>query len=276
MWNNGGPSAPSIQAHVFDSTTLLDSNGKTIDEYIQSCFASKTRYSANDSYYHNPLRADQIMNFFKDIKQLNYFYVQGATRGSAFPYNNSKGCQTERTYHDGSTPSTFNYSDIVWHDQIYYRYYNGSTEYHWDEHTTSNFLTFTLYSSGDMKPKTLIDLSIWGGFYVNNYAAKHNSYSEYGDITDVTKYVLAPIKPSYQNMMNVSVPTVSSNELSTAINLVYSTAGLEKNAIDIPCGEPPPTTYSTVYHDAYTSCQLWDFYFFSHVNYCTLENVSVA
>ena len=116
LWSSGGPSAPSLQARVFDANTLLDINGKTIDEYIQSCFSSKIRYSGSDTYYHNPLRADQIMNLFKDIKQLNYFYSHGGTSGSAVPYTQHRGCETERTYTPSQDPTTFTYDGYVWYD----------------------------------------------------------------------------------------------------------------------------------------------------------------
>lgn len=68
MWDSGSPTMPNLQPHDFED----DSTG--LRQYIQDSFGSKTRYSANDSYYHNPLRADQMMNLFKDVKQLNYFY----------------------------------------------------------------------------------------------------------------------------------------------------------------------------------------------------------
>lgn len=193
LWNFGSPTMPNLQPHDFGD----DSTG--LQQYIQDSFGSKTRYSANDSYYRNPLRADQMMNLFKDVKQLNYFYRNGGSRGSAVPYNYSRGCTTERTYSDGSSPDTFTY-DYVWYDQIYYKYYDSELEYHWDEHPTSKYLTFSLYSSGDMIPKTLVELAIWGGFYVTNYAGKMNEYSEYGDVTNKTSYVFVPIKSAYTNM----------------------------------------------------------------------------
>ena len=96
MWERGSPTMPSLQPHDFGN----DAEG--LWQYIQDSFGSKTRYSANDSYYHNPLKADQIMNLFKDVKQLNYFYRNGGSSGSVVPYNFSKGCTTERTYSEGS------------------------------------------------------------------------------------------------------------------------------------------------------------------------------
>lgn len=194
MWDDGSPTMPNLQPHDFGD----DSTG--LRQYILDSFGSKTRYSENDSYYHNPLRADQIMNLFKDVKQLNYFYRQGGGRGSAVPYNSSRECVTERTYSDGHSPDTFTYSGYVWYDSIYYKSYDSTVEYHWDEHPTSKSLTFSLYSSGDMIPKTLVELAIWGGFYVTNYAGKMNEYSEYGDVTNKTTYVFVPIKSAYTNM----------------------------------------------------------------------------
>ena len=165
----------------------------------------------------------------------------------------------------------------MWYDQIYYEYEEDVLGYHWDEHIISSYLTFSVKSdTTDLIPKTLIDLSIWGGFYVTNYAGKRNIYDEYGSITNEYKYVLAPIKSSYQNMTSVTQPTVSSSELQTAVNLVYSTSGLGKSSIYIPCGDPPDDgVWHKVYHSARSNCQLLDIYYFSHVRYCTLENVSV-
>ena len=146
----------------------------------------------------------------------------------------------------------------------------------WEEHVQSNYFNFTAYSYGDQIAKTLIDLKIWVGCYVYNYAGKMNAYSEYGDVTNVTKYVLVPLKDTYVDMTNVSVPTVTSNELSAMINLAFSTAGLAKDASAIPCGDPPTSIWDTVYYDATSNLQPWDVYFFSHPRYCTLENVSVS
>jgi hypothetical protein len=63
---------------------------------------------------------------------------------------------------------------------------------------------------------------------------------------------------------------VSDSELNAAINLAYSTAGMEKNALDIPCGLPAGS-YHTIHHDAYSQCQLWDIIYLTHPFYCTLE-----
>ena len=126
-----------------------------------------------------------------------------------------------------------------------------------------------------MIPKTLVDVLIWIGCYVYNYAGKMNEYSEFGDETNVTKYVLVPLKSSYQRYSGNSVPTVSSSELNAAVDLAYSTAGLQKNPLNIPCSEPYGTNRS-IHYDATSYCELWDIYYFSHVRYCTLENVSVS
>ena len=93
-------------------------------------------------------------------------------------------------------------------------------------------------------------------------------------MTNKITYVFVPIKSAYTNMANVSVPTVSNTELDAAINLAYSTAGLKKNALEIPCGLPSGS-YHTLHHDAYSQCQLWDIIYFTHPFYCTLENVPV-
>lgn len=130
LWNWGGPSGPDLQPHVFNADTKLDDNGRTVGEYIQSCFASKTRYSGNDTY--TTLRADQIMNLFKDVKQLNYFYKQGGSRGGVVPYTMQRGCTSQRTYSDGSVPYDFDYSYHICYNSIYYRYYESQLEYHWD------------------------------------------------------------------------------------------------------------------------------------------------
>lgn len=265
LWDYGSPTAPNLQAHDFGN----DTSG--VDQYIQSSFGNKHRYSGYDSY--TELRSDQIMNFFKDIKQLNYFYAHGGTRGSAVPYQYQRGCEVEVT-ETGRQPYTTTYTTTVWYDYMYYQYYNNVLDHQLDNATTSNYLTFSLYSSGDMIPKTLVELSIWGGFWIRNYAEKMNEYSEIGDRTDVSKYILVPIKSAYTNMANVTVPQVSTLELNTAIDLAYTTGSLQKNARDIYC-TAPSGTYDRIYHQANSECQLWDIYFLTHVKYCNLENVAV-
>ena len=266
LWNYGSPTAPTLQAHNFGN----DNSG--IDQYIQNSFGSKTRYSGSDTY--TALRSDQIMNLFKDIKQLNYFYTVGGNRSSAVPYQYQRGCETETTYSDGSSPSHNTYSGYVWYDSIDERYYEGALDYSDVTTTISNYATFNVYSSGDMIPKTLVDLAIWGEFLLHNYAGKMNEYSEWGDSTDVYTYVLVPIKSAYTDMTNVTVPTITSNELNAAINLAFSTANLQKSSSNIPC-TAPSGQYSSIYHTATSYAELERIYYFTHVRYCNLENVNV-
>lgn len=62
---------------------------------------------------------------------------------------------------------------------------------------------------------------------VANYGGTDvDSISEY-------KYVVVPLKSGYTDMLNETVPSVNSSELNAAIDLAYSTGGLERNAADM-------------------------------------------
>lgn len=94
--------------------------------------------------------------------------------------------------------------------------------------TIANSLTFTERTSTPPNlAKTCVELQPWAEMEVSNYGGTDvDSISEY-------KYVIVPLKSGYTDMLNETVPTVNSSELNAAIDLAYSTAGLERNAADM-------------------------------------------
>lgn len=101
---------------------------------------------------------------------------------------------------------------------------------------------------------------------VANYGGTNaDSISEY-------KYAVVPLKSGYTDMLNVTMPSVNSSELDAAINLAYSTAGLERNAADITL---TPGTGDYTYRNATSTCRIWTLFYLIHFKYCTLEDVNI-
>ena len=113
-------------------------------------------------------------------------------------------------------------------------------------------------------------------FEVTNNGQTYDGNGNYGDNIYETKYVVVPLKSSWTDMLNETVPSVNTSELDTAINTAYSTAGLTKRAVDIPLTPvEPPYEGARTYRSASSYCRIWILFYLIHFKYCSLENVNI-
>lgn len=277
-WRSGSWSStkPDIPAGV------LDENQHWSD-YIRPYFTLTSQRSDGDTY--TVLDAEQVMNLFRDVKQLNYSYRLSG-RGSAVPYNWSESYTyrwheiENRPYYQPPDPDyDWTGSGYLWYDQENTSWYKGEgypsdIENSTTWKTINNSLTFTERTSTPPNlAKTCVEIQPWAEMEVANYG-QTSDYSGYGytDTISEYKYVIIPLKSGYTDMLNETVPTVNSSELDAAIDLAYSTAGLERNSADIPL---TLATGDHTYRDATSSCRVWTLFYLVHVKYCSLENINI-
>lgn len=278
-WRSGSWSStkPNIPAGVRDENSYWD-------EYIKQYFSlPSVPQSAGETY--TVLDAEQVMNLFRDVKQLNYSY-RTSGRGSAVPYNWSQSYTyrwheiENRPYYQPADPDYDSTgSGYLWYDQENTSWYKGEgypsdIENSTTWKTISNSLTFTERTSTPPNlAKTCVEIQPWAEMEVANYG-QTSDYSGYGytDTISEYKYVIIPLKSGYTDMLNETVPTVNSSELDAAINLAYSTAGLERNSADIPL---TLATGDHTYRSATSTCNIRTLFYLVHVKYCSLENVII-
>lgn len=239
MWNSGywSSRAPNIPAGVLDRYQQWE-------DYIRPYFTlPSTPQSAGDAY--TVLDAEQVLDLFRDVKELNYAYRLGG-RGSAVPYNYSQS-YTYRWHEEENRPAyqppSPDYdqtgSSYLWYDQGNWLWqksqgYPSDVANHTTWKTIANSLTFTERTSTPPNvAKTCVEIRPWAEMEVANYGQTSDYNGQSGERVSEYKYAVVPLKSGYTDMLNETVPTVNSSELDAAINLAYSTAGLERNAEDI-------------------------------------------
>lgn len=138
-------------------------------------------------------------------------------------------------------------------------------------------MTFTERTSSTPNlRKTCVEILPYGEFEVTNNGQTYDGNGGYGDNIYITKYVVVPLKSSWTDMLNETVPSVNTSELDTAINTAYSTAGLTKRAVDIPLTPVTPSWEGArTYRSASSYCRIWSLFYLIHFKYCTLENVNI-
>ena len=141
----------------------------------------------------------------------------------------------------------------------------------------NNSLTFTERTSSPPNlKKTCVEILPYAEFEVTNNGQTYDGNGGYGDNIYETKYVVVPLKSSWTDMLNETVPSVNTSELDTAINTAYSTAGLTKRAVDIPLTPVTPSYEGArTYRSASSYCRIWSLFYLIHFKYCTLENVNI-
>ena len=174
MTSGFSPRRPNVVAYDLGDGSIWD--------YVRSCYYPVTQYSATDTY--TVLDSAQIMNLYKDIKQLNYTFDNGG-RGSCVPYRYSESCTLQRTeyYHDGTTETSQNtYSGYVWYDYEYYIWdkdegYSGDIDYSVKETPISSTWAFTEQTSNppnlykkcvEIIPCALMEVGNSGSTYGSN------------------------------------------------------------------------------------------------------------
>lgn len=239
--------------------------------------------SAGDTY--TALDSEQVMNLYRDIKQLNYCY-RLSSRGSAVPYSYSESYTyrwheiENRPYYQPPDPDyDVTGTGYLWYDQESTSWakdegYPGDIETSVTWKTIDNSLTFTERTSTPPNlAKTCVEIQPWAEMEVANYGQTMDySSSGYTDNISEYKYVVVPLKSDYTDMLNETVPTVNSSELDAAIDLAYSTARLERNCANIPL---TPATGSRTYRGATSTCRMWTMFYLIHLKYCSLENITI-
>lgn len=141
----------------------------------------------------------------------------------------------------------------------------------------NNSLTFTERTSSQPNlKKTCVEILPYAEFEVTNNGQTYDGNGNYGDNIHITKYVVVPLKSSWTDMLNETIPSVNTSELDTAINTAYSTAGLTKRAVDIPLTPVTPSYEGArTYRSASSYCRIWSLFYLIHFKYCTLEDVNI-
>lgn len=278
MWRSGGWSstAPNMPAGVLQDASTW---GDYVKQYLT---LPSVPQSAGDTY--TVLDASQVMNLFKDIKNLNYAYTLGG-RGSVCPYNYSQSCtwtvheEENRSYYQPADPDYDQTStSYLWYSQENLSWYKnlgypGDLECSTTWTPKANSLTFTERTSNPTNLyKTCVEIQPWAEMYVDNQGNTSDYNGQYGDQVYDYKYVIVPLKSGYTDMLNETVPTVNSSELDTAISLAFSTAGLAKNCSDIPM---TPATGDHTYRSALSTCRIWTLFYLVHFKYCSLESITI-
>lgn len=277
FWSSGRWSAtnPNIPAGVVQ-------NQSSWDDYIDQYFTLSARQSAGDAY--TILDANQVMNLFKDTKQLNYSYATGS-RGSVVPYGDSQSCTYTVHYeenrpayqpadpdHDETTTSYLWYSDelYLWRKN---QGYPGDLEQSRTYTPKSSSVTFTEMTSTPANvAKTCVAIQPYAEMEVYNFGETGDDYNT-TDLVQTFKYVVVPLKSGFTDMLNATVPTISSSEIDTAVSLAFTTAELAKNSSDIQL--IPATGDSTKRH-ATSTCRITTLFYVVHIMYCNLESVSIT
>lgn len=271
------PTKPNIPAGV------LSENQQWGDYIIQYFPTLPQQQSAGDTY--TAFDSEQVMNLYRDIKQLNYTY-RTSGRGSAVPYSYSQSYTyrwheiENRPYYQPPDPDyDWTGTGYLWYDQENTSWYKGEgypgdIENSTTWKTINNSLTFTERTSTPPNlAKTCVEIQPWVEMEVANYGSTGNySGSGYTDRISEYKSVIIPLKSDYTDMLNETVPTVNSSELDAAIDLAYSTAGLERYSADMPL---TLATGDHTYRDATSTCQIWTLFYLVHVKYCSLENTNI-
>lgn len=253
-------------------------------DYIRPYYNTlPSQRSAGDTY--TVLDSEQVMNLYRDIKQLNYSYRLSG-HGSAVPYNYSQSYTyrwheiENRPYYQPPSPDyDYTGNSYLWYEQENTSWdkdegYPGDIEYSATWKTIDNSLTFTERTSSTPNfAKTCVEIQPWAEMEVANYG-QTGDYSSSGYTDDISeyKYVVIPLKSDYTDMLNETVPTVNSSELDAAIDLAYSTAGLERNCSDI---QLTLATGDHTYRDATSTCRMWTLFYLIHLKYCSLENTNI-
>ena len=271
------PTKPNIPAGVL-------SENQQWSDYITQYFPTlPQQQSAGDTY--TALDSEQVMNLFRDVKQLNYSYRTGS-RGSAVPYNWSQSYTyrwheiENRPYYQPPDPDYDQTgSSYLWYDQENTSWYKGlgypdNIENSTTWKTIANSLTFTERTSNPPNlAKTCVEIQPWAEMELANYG-QTSDYSSSGYTDSISEYktVVIPLKSDYTDMLNETVPTVNSSELDAAIDLAYSTAGLDRNSADMPL---TPATGDHTYRNATSTCRIWTLFYLVHVKYCSLEHTNI-
>lgn len=253
-------------------------------DYIRPYYNTlPSQRSAGDNY--TVLDSEQVMNLYRDIKQLNYSYRLSG-RGSAVPYNDSQSYTyrwheiENRPYYQPPSPDyDYTSTSYLWYDQENTSWdkdegYPGDIENSTTWKTIANSLTFTERTSTPPNlAKTCVEIQPWAEMEVVNYGQTMD-YSSSGDTDSFSeyKYVVIPLKSDYTDMLNETVPTVNSSELDAAIDLAYTTAGLERYCADI---QLTPATGTHTYRSATSHCRVWTLFYLIHLKYCSLENITI-
>ena len=272
--------APSLSA----LPQAADITNSSLDDYIKSFFNPVTQYSSGDAY--TVLDSAQVLNLFKDIKQLNYA-ISRSSRGGLCPYNSSYAC-TYTVHEEDNRPWTTPPADYDQTTTSYLWYegedtswaknqgYPSDVETHLTSTVNSSSITFTERTSSppnlyktcvEIIPYASLDVCNSGVTYSTDGGSAHG-----GDSIYEYRYVCVPLKSSFTDMLNGGVISLTSTEVDDAISLAFSTVGLQKKAVDIAL---TPATGDYTNRSTLSTCKLSSIVYLVHFKYCSLESVTI-
>ena len=238
------------------------------------------QYSSGDTY--TVLDSAQIMNLFKDIKQLNYGICQS---GMLCPYRFNYSCDVyvydidNRPGYQPADPYTYTDTYNIWYESEYYRWYDqggypGNVEVGITETCSNIKFSFTMRNYTNNHYNTCVEIIPYAVFSLYNYGRTSyiSSDGSGGDYLEKYGYACVPLKSSFTDMLNGGVINVTSTEIENALNTAYSVTNMTKNAAAIPV---TPASGHETERSANSWAILSYMYYLVHFKYCTLENVTI-
>lgn len=261
-----------------------------LETHLQSLLNPITQHSASDTY--TQLDSAPILNFFKDIKELNY-RVQTGVGYNYGGFVRSTALSTHRVrtvgHSDGTATTTTTdqtVSSWLWYDTWYESYFhdghypNGLRDD--DRYTTANIAeTFneSTASASYRQFHRYLAARPFGVFNVRNEYSADWAWSGGAsgqDTWSANKYVLAPY-PIYtftDMLTNTSVVVDNQSDWAGWVDDMFDFAGLEKSAADITGQYEVTDNSHQRRRNAIIDLPSWTFWVF-HFLYCNLEGVTI-
>lgn len=232
---------------------------------------------ACDSDTYQDIAHRPVLNFFRDVKKMNYSVDVGG--GNGWITLNS---DTDHTNHlsEYNAATGWEYSDVpdgtLWWNShgVEYSYpYTGAISHELIRQPVSNTLRFVLnplgagaawpwYQVVDVLPLVLVQVE-------NHWSWSNETADDYGS---ATKWVLVPVATAYTSV-TAGAPVAGLVSADSLITSAFRAAGLVRACDSIPFGTTPPADASW---SKESRAVVTGVFCLVHMKYCNLENVVIT